>query len=575
MVSGPVDLRVHYHAAFDVKGTATEDETWRSIVRMTRSWIKGKEMRRGSDVEELGRAWFFVAGEWKGKGSRVEVRSLEDAGTPTTPRHWAMRYDEPCGQVQHRRWRTDIGVSQLGEELVSVGVRVSHYLTPGFIGDEPEPPLASSPRLVRAVLEEREWRIFSGPEELSAEPQRLELGGVPDFVARLTAPTRAVPLVLVSECPDQAGVCALDPYALARGLAGAVSVVVMSSADDLLSEFNYYVPYRYRCSDGMVRVYMPRVELTSDADSRRHRFFLRDYVETTGPDHVVDMLARGLARRPLIRRPSHALDIDDVSRRRVEAERAQLRERLRDAADGDDLAAQKQLVEFALDENSKLEDELLAAREETSTALKTVDDLQLAIDLQAEEAKTIQGGLEHQTREATQRAERLQSQLAERDAVNAAILALEGFPRDLEGVLGLVREMYAGRVVILDDAFDSASGWDFDVDHAWRALKAVAQVLPELHFETDGVDVAKEFKTRTGFDLAMSEGKLTKQNKKAVRERTVMYEGHAVDITAHVKIGSSKPNLLRVHYYPDHDKKLIVIGHCGDHLTTAGTRKRK
>jgi hypothetical protein len=28
---------------------------------------------------------------------------------------------------------------------------------------------------------------------------------------------------------------------------------------------------------------------------------------------------------------------------------------------------------------------------------------------------------------------------------------------------------------------------------------------------------------------------------------------------------------LRVHYYPGHERKLIIIGHCGGHLDTVRT----
>jgi hypothetical protein len=40
-----------------------------------------------------------------------------------------------------------------------------------------------------------------------------------------------------------------------------------------------------------------------------------------------------------------------------------------------------------------------------------------------------------------------------------------------------------------------------------------------------------------------------------------------------VKYGNRAPKLLRVHYYPDRERRRIVIGHCGDHLENFSTAK--
>ena len=45
--------------------------------------------------------------------------------------------------------------------------------------------------------------------------------------------------------------------------------------------------------------------------------------------------------------------------------------------------------------------------------------------------------------------------------------------------------------------------------------------------------------------------------------------------TPHVKWGNEPPRLLRIHFFVDREQKSLVIGHCGDHLDTYGTRRRK
>ena len=147
-------------------------------------------------------------------------------------------------------------------------------------------------------------------------------------------------------------------------------------------------------------------------------------------------------------------------------------------------------------------------------------------------------------------------------------------PGDLVSALHLVEGLYPSTVVVLDEAYRSAEDCDFEPGKALRILLAMAYVLPRLHFEDSTVDIEKEFEAETGFELAMTDTKLTKQDKKAIAQRQRTYRNSVIDITPHVKVGNSHtPSILRVHYYPDHEARQIVIGHCGGHLHTAGSRR--
>lgn len=159
-----------------------------------------------------------------------------------------------------------------------------------------------------------------------------------------------------------------------------------------------------------------------------------------------------------------------------------------------------------------------------------------------------------------------------------SLKALESFltPVDLVSALRLVEGLYPSTVVVLDEAYRSAEDYDFDPSKALRILLAMARVLPRLHFEDATVDIEKEFEATTGFELAMTDTKLTKQDKKAIAQRQRTYGNQVIDITPHVKWGNLKTaSSLRVHYYPDHETSRIVIGHCGAHLHTAGNRRNK
>ncbi len=110
----------------------------------------------------------------------------------------------------------------------------------------------------------------------------------------------------------------------------------------------------------------------------------------------------------------------------------------------------------------------------------------------------------------------------------------------------------------------------------WECLRAVATELYELVMQDlSAQQIADEFRSRTPFDLTWTESKETKRDTRLVGLRKIIYEGQELDITPHVKWGNKAPRLLRVHFHVDRDRRRIIIGHCGDHLDTYGTRRRR
>jgi hypothetical protein len=76
----------------------------------------------------------------------------------------------------------------------------------------------------------------------------------------------------------------------------------------------------------------------------------------------------------------------------------------------------------------------------------------------------------------------------------------------------------------------------------------------------------KTFREKTGYELAMSEGKQTQDDKKLMRLRKIVHDGREYDITPHVKHGNVEPKLVRVHFAFDEGAKKIVVGHVGRHI---------
>jgi hypothetical protein len=153
----------------------------------------------------------------------------------------------------------------------------------------------------------------------------------------------------------------------------------------------------------------------------------------------------------------------------------------------------------------------------------------------------------------------------------------EELPTDLPGVIELIVRFYPDRIVFTPAAIKSAAVARLNevssgVGAAWRVLRAMALTLHDLYMMGD-TDMARSFQDRSGFELAHGEGRATKQDAELMRARVVEHEGAFIDVGAHVKYGHREPRLLRVHYAFCIDCARIVVGHCGDHLTTAGTRR--
>ena len=113
---------------------------------------------------------------------------------------------------------------------------------------------------------------------------------------------------------------------------------------------------------------------------------------------------------------------------------------------------------------------------------------------------------------------------------------------------------------------------------AWRCLQSMASELHPLHFPPPGSTIEagtipQRFAGATGFELSVAEGAMTRKHPKLMRLRRAAYQGELIDVSAHVKC-STRTHFLRVHYHAHQRERLLVIDHCGDHVETAGTRRR-
>lgn len=517
----------HYRARFEVAAADGADAA-EAVKEIVMGWLHAK----GLDVPE-GAADIAVPAGWTAADepdAAKAVRFLSLSGAQGAA--WAVEADELDGEFSRRRWHTRIGLAPAGDGGCILNVQVSHYAVNGFFGYQRN-PLPSVPRVVRDILANGKLDVRIGASRVSVEEMYLDADTLKrDFMSSLTDRARCLPIVLMTT-DDDGKTPVWDATELASKLVGMATVYVIDMRDGaLVQAFRDLLPDRtpagrYRIGRSAVMVYRPGIDLSGEESLSACTLFTRHRIEryaAGGRDGFINVLMQGLGRG-IDARPGDVAGIGDVLwlRSRVESERQGERiERLRSRA---------------------------------KAAAEPVADID---------------GLRALERKAAQCA-------APSDDDGAARVAecLQSIPRDLTDLLKLARSICPERIVVLPEAMDSAKSYDGNLAEEWDIVRSTATALYGLLFEDDGCEgqVADEFQRRTGYELTFSESSATRARADLMKMRERSYGGRTVDISAHIK-GRSQKNTFRLHFYIDRENELIVIGHAGCHMKTAGSHRR-
>lgn len=169
-------------------------------------------------------------------------------------------------------------------------------------------------------------------------------------------------------------------------------------------------------------------------------------------------------------------------------------------------------------------------------------------------------------------------QVGQEDEVDVTPVAgpldvIRTLPTNLEECVRL----FAGlqdRVEFLESAYVSARNYrGGDLDRYWRSLLSLHDVLWPLRATNReyGVDVAREFRNKSGFEYAANESQETLAIEECRRARTFRYQGKDQLMVNHVKVGNSgniQEGAMRIYLLYDADRKKIIVGHIGKHLPT-------
>jgi len=552
----PAASTLHFTCSFQLLSTDVSPE-WGDLVRIVGAWL-----RRNPNVGGVtNQRWFFEGGEWK--GPRMPRLQIEAALHQTNDAWaWAARYEHPCRDHQFRQWRTDIGFERVSQNTYNFALSVHYWLLPGFIGEEPPRPLPTAPGIIGMLLDAHRWNVYSGSERLAATPVDVGIGDGKQVLGRLTDADRKCPVILVTRNPDDSA-SAVNVSNLARLVSGAAAVYSTINKE-VDSELAWILPPGFEARSGSIRIYQAGLRTDSPQDNKRHRFLTRTQLDEYGESAVIEMLVRGVARRAWNSQFSRVTTVDDILYRTNEARHASLR------IEADENS--KEWIDLLREENASLQERLKAAQD-------SKDDFELlALELE-DERDQLRIESEGKERQISFIRQQTADVAAELESVRQRLAVIEQFrslPTSLLGVVNTIVGLFPTRIYFSEDALKTAEESTFnDVHIAWEIVWGTATTLHQLIFGRDisTGEIEQQFRAETGFEVSFTESKSTKANKRLMRLRKIEYAGRELEIVPHVKYGNRPPKCLRVHFAADRTDGIIVVGYCGDHLETSGTRR--
>lgn len=300
---------IHYRCAFDATCVNSAwDDPYPDISKRVRTWVEDT-----LDVprDTLKTKTFLLGGSLKEEcppKTFFETLSRNYNTEGLAPTYWGCRLSHPCSEFFYRRWTHDLTLATLGPNSFRIVV-VSQYSMAGYLGEEPDPPSAFVPGIVQSLITSRHWECTSGDEILSDQPVGVDADHLEGFKISVLSSTRTCPVVYLSRSQDTGRPGILDEP-LAKLLCGAAKVYVAESTkvdpelEKLLGDFTTW--------NGGIRVYQPGVNIHSQADQKRHRFFTPTDIRRLGKDEVTMQIVRACCRRAQIFGPNDLVSIEAI-----------------------------------------------------------------------------------------------------------------------------------------------------------------------------------------------------------------------------------------------------------------------
>ena len=168
--------------------------------------------------------------------------------------------------------------------------------------------------------------------------------------------------------------------------------------------------------------------------------------------------------------------------------------------------------------------------------------------------------------------ESMRSTYAEFSAMKSIVEQIQcvpELPRNNRDIVEYFSAIYGDRLGFTERGRKTAGECDILPEVLWECLYKVASVLVDL-YRNAANDIEGRFRESAGWELAESEGAMTKKNTEYMNLRKDIYDGREISVEPHIKFPNSLrktgAQYQRLYYAYDPITRRIIIGYIGFHL---------
>ena len=550
-----------YKIKFSIETINPETDLLWKLVLHVKSWMTGKHNKEGIVLSNKANDWTRIktGGMLQGKYVKIfsEYCNVED---PFPASFWACKIVE-SPKAEHgiapRQWTTEIGFEPISPQKANFSCIISYSDRPGFLGECDVPPRPSIPRVVRKIWDDPELICLDGIDKPTDQPYLLKPGDWISFWERLKNPKRSLPYIYISPVNHATGgddSVLVNPTQLAIAAGGNAKVFYALDVG-VTDEMDYYCPQSFKCYDGAIRVFYPNLDETDEKTARKHRFLSSSYIRDVVSNHIIDMIRRAIAQDANFY--DALFRVEDCKKKREAIVRKTRLDELK----------KKHIEELATkdDQLQSVESSALELAEEAEEKQLEAEDRAANFEAENKQLKTEIFNLRSENDSYLS----LAKENADLKKVCENRLSIKSYPQAPLDIVRYFESTFEDVLAFSDDAIDSIKECTIPLEDLWNTFFAFATILEGL-FETGSGDIYKEFRSMSGIDVSRGEGRMTRKDKKLMRQFTTAYHGETIDIEPHITFPRIKQS---IHFgYSEKDHK-IIIGWCGKHKDNYSTQK--
>lgn len=453
----------------------------------------------------------------------------------TTSDVWAIRANEPDGDVPQRTWTTEVVIGVTTKRKPLIGLRLIVSSPEEHLPIEP-----ATPSVLRQI--QNKYDLYIENERLSTEPRTVEsYEDVERLIGSLLDPKRRIPIVVLSVPPGafDSYTPLLDPGPLALALLGLARVIVLPAR--FTWPLTERLGKRLSVFGGAARIYLPG--FTEDADPYNHDLVLATRLSTRiqtrqASDHLrrevsKDSLSRLKLDRDVLAYSTVRARSHELENKRFEKEDSTIGDKLRAALGEIDML--KENLKKIQTERDDYFDKWVTEEEKRKSAQSNLDSAQGRIDQLTEQLSAQGRGPDSDIR----------------------------FPRSWTEFSDWCDEHLSGRVQLSPRSVREVKDPQYkDIGVAARCLLWLANDYRKARMSGGDGDLRRQI-----FDGV-------KNDRCGADSFEFSWRGRRVRVAWHIKNGGTTRDpgrCLRVYYFWDDASQQVVIASMPAHIRTGAT----